>query len=127
MDKTVLVDKEIEDGKLLIQALDKTSLPVEGAIWYYYVDSDEWRLLIVSTFVDKEGPEKAYTLIQSTLKQFESSFSLSLSKISILSPTNRLIKLIRMAIRTGHGISGIRFSRNTINNIYIEDAYIYRI
>jgi hypothetical protein len=38
-----------------------------------------------------------------------------------------LIALLKAAISTGKGVGGIRFSRNTINGHYIEDAYIYRL
>jgi len=31
-----------------------------------------------------------------------------------------------MIIETGLEIGGIRFTRNNINGIYIDDAYIYR-
>jgi len=38
-----------------------------------------------------------------------------------------LYVLLRSAISTGPGLSGIRFSRNVINGQLIEDAYLYRI
>jgi hypothetical protein len=38
-----------------------------------------------------------------------------------------MLSLLRVAISTGPGISGIRFTHNTINNVLIEDAYIYRL
>jgi hypothetical protein len=36
-----------------------------------------------------------------------------------------LIQTIATMVNTGPGISGIRFSDNTINGIRISDAYIY--
>jgi hypothetical protein len=38
-----------------------------------------------------------------------------------------MITLLRVALRTGPGIGGIRFSSNVINGTLIEDAYIYRL
>jgi hypothetical protein len=36
---------------------------------------------------------------------------------------------MRTAIQTGPGtgVSGIRFTQNMVNNVLIEDAYIYRL
>jgi hypothetical protein len=47
--------------------------------------------------------------------------------VSIAKKDDPLLKLLRIAIKTGPGISNIRFSRNTINGVIIEDAYIYRL
>jgi len=53
--------------------------------------------------------------------------SLALSHIAITPPDSSLIRVLRSAVTTGPGISGIRFSRNTIDGTYIEDSYIYRL
>lgn len=127
MVKTALVEKDIEEGKRLIEELDKTNFRVQAALWFYLADSDEWRLLIASSFVEKEGPRKSYNFIQTVLAKISPPSEISLKDISVLSPSHDLIKLIKLAIRTGPCISGIRFTRNVINNTLIEDAYIYRI
>lgn len=127
MDKTVLVEKQIEEGKRLIEELDKTKFTVQAALWFYMADSDEWRLLIASPYVEKKGPKKSYNFIQTVLAKLSMPPEVSLRNISAIPPSHNLIRLIRVAIRTGHGISGIRFTGNVINNTLIEDAYIYRI
>ncbi len=127
MVKTVLVEKEIEEGKRLIQELDKSKFKVQAAIWVYMDDSDEWRLLIASPYVEKKGPKKSYNFIQTVLAKLSPPPEVSLRNISVVSPSDNLIRLIGVAIKTGAGISGIRFTGNVINNILIEDAYIYRI
>jgi hypothetical protein len=127
MDTTILVEKGIREGKGLIEALDKEGFQVEAAIWFYFTDSGEWRLLIASPFVEKDGPKKAYSFIGSVLAKLAPPYEISLKDISVVSPKHHLITLLRKAIRTGPGLSGIRFTRNVINNTLIEDAYIYRI
>jgi hypothetical protein len=52
---------------------------------------------------------------------------LSLQNISLVSPNDDLVKLLKAAIKTGPGVSNIRFTGNVINNVFIEDAYIYRV
>jgi hypothetical protein len=127
MDKTILVDKDIEDGRILIEALDRSKFIVDGALWFYYANSDEWRLLLVSPLVDKIGPKNSYAVIQSVIEDLTPRIGISLERISVLSPRNDLIRLLRVAIHTDRGISGIRFTRNTINGVFIEDAFIYRL
>lgn len=126
MDKALLVEKSIDEGKRLIETLDKTEFQVAAALWFYVADSDEWRLVIASPFVDTNGPKAAYSFIQPILAQLEAS-EISLRNTSVVSPKHQLINLLRIAVGTGPGISGIRFTQNIINNTLIEDAYIYRI
>jgi hypothetical protein len=127
MDKTALVEKDIKDGETLIKALDKTDFQVHSALWFYLPESDEWRFIIASPLIDKEGPIKAYTYVRKELAKLSPPVGISLKNISIFSPNNDLIKLLKVAITTGPGISGVRFTRNVINNVFIEDVYIYRI
>lgn len=127
MDKTLLVDKDIEDGKRLVEALDISGFPVTSALWFYLTDSDEWRLLLASPWMVEKGPKKTYALIQSVIAESEPPLSILLKRISVMNPENKLIQLLRTAITTEHELSEIRFTRNTINNIFIEDALIYRL
>ena len=127
MDKTALVEWDIQDGKDLIEALDKTEFKVDASLWFYSSDSDEWRLLIASPFVEENGPRKSYGFIRSVLTQPSPPSGISLKNVSVLSPKNQLIKLLKTAISTGPDMAGIRFTRNVINNTLIEDAYINRI
>jgi len=122
-----LVEKDIADGKLLIEALDRSKFTLSGALWFYFPKAEEWRLLLVSPLVDRMGPRKSYSIIQSVIEDFPPSFGISIINISVTSPKSELIQLLKIAIRTGPEISEIRFSRNTINNVFIEDALVYRL
>jgi len=132
MDTTILVEKDIEDGRKLVEALDRSNFNLVGALWFYFADSREWRLLLVSPLVDTIGPSGCYRRIQSVLKDMSydlaTSFGIPLSRIAVKSPWDSLIRLLKMAIQTDRrGISKIRFTRNTINGVFIEDALIYRL
>jgi hypothetical protein len=127
MDKTALVEKDIEEARRLVEALDTADFVVRAALWYYLSDADEWRLIVASPLVDEKGPKEAYALIQEVLGKMSPPSKLSLGEISVVGPKHDLIRLLKVAIQTGPGISGIRFTRNTINNTFIEDAYIYRM
>jgi len=128
MDKTELVEEVIKDGERLIKALDEDKFDVRAAMWFYLTDSNEWRLIIASPFVDKNGPKKSYEFIlRELIKLSKRPLAIFLKNVSVISPQDDLISLLRSVIHTGPGISGIRFTRNAINNVLIEDAYIYRM
>ena len=127
MAETSLVDRKIQIASSLLRELDAEGLRVPATFWYYYSEPDEWKLVIASPLVDSQGPIAVYRRIGDVVRGSLKTAELSLSEISVLSPKDPFIKLFKKAIRTGPDISGIRFSRNTINNTYVEDAYIYRM
>jgi len=126
--KEALTEKMIRAGEELICLLDQAQLEVDASLWFYMPESNTWRLMIASPEVAKYGPKKVYEKIRSVLSQrSEEQPSLALRDISVVEDTNPLISLLRSAVRTDPGISGIRFSRNAISGHFIDDAYIYRM
>jgi hypothetical protein len=127
MDKPILVDTDLEAGKALLSNLEKGRFKVKAAFWFYLSDSNEWRLIFALPLVDRIGPQAAYEKMQSQLQKLDPKYNLALQNISIVSPKENLIMLLKKVIPIGPKSSGIRFTRNTINNVFIEDAYIYRM
>lgn len=131
MVKTTLVERDFKDGGLLIEEMDKAHLHVHSALWIYNSEEDNWRLVIASTIPEFASPKKAYSHIQHILDKMSKSgvdLGFSLESITVVTPQHPLIQLLGSTVKTSpNSINGIRFSRNTINNNYIEDAYIYRI
>jgi len=127
MGKATLVDADMKAGEALLNRLDETKFDVKAALWFYMPDSEEWRLILASPTVDAEGPKKAYEKVQSQLQGLDQGYELTLQNISLVGPGDKLIKLLKSAIKTGKAISHMRFTGNVINNVFIEDAYIYRL
>lgn len=127
MDKPTLVDADMKAGEALLSRLDDIKFNVKAALWFYVQESEEWRLIIASPIVDKDGPTKAYEKVQSQLQELDGGYKLSLRNISLVSPGDKLIKALESVIKTGKSISHIRFTRNVVNGLFIEDAYIYRL
>ncbi len=126
--KEALSKEMIEAGSNLTRRLDETSFVVSASMWFFNVDSSSWRYIIASPQVDSNGVKNAYKKVQDTLATLSNGDgSISLRDITLISPNDPLIKLLKIVISTGDGISGIRFSRNLINGVLIEDAYIYRL
>lgn len=125
MDKTILVDDSIKQGKDLIEKLDKSGFPVSSTLWFYDQSSGTWKLIIATPKWDELGPHETYKQIS---KYVPENQGVSLKNVVALSPDNSLISLLRSAIRTDkNALSGIRLTNNTINNFFINDAYIYRL
>jgi hypothetical protein len=52
---------------------------------------------------------------------------IALKDITVLDSNDSLIKLLKVAMKTGTGMHNMRFTGNVINGIPIEDTYIYRL
>ncbi|WP_077619825.1 hypothetical protein [Bacillus sinesaloumensis] len=128
MVKTFLVEKDFNEGEALIKELDEANFDVHAALWLYESESEYWRLIIASEVVDTHGARKAYEQINDIINQSGDLKSINLMDITAWSPKHPLIKSLRSVIQTSpKEITDIRFSRKTIDNTFIDDAYIYRM
>ncbi len=126
--KEPLTKEMIDRGADLAKRLDENNFAASAALWFFNLDSGSWRYIIASPQVDSVGMKASYRKIQETLGTLSNGDgSIKLRDITLLSPTDPLISLLKTAIRTGNDMSAIRFSKNLINGILIEDAYIYRL
>jgi hypothetical protein len=118
----------IAAGEELIRRLDKTRFIVTASLWLYILEINAWRFIIASPEVRTQGPKKTYKRVQSVISKMpEDRPKISLKDVTVIDSNDPLVSLLRVAIRTGDGISGVRFTHNVINGVPIEDAYIYRI
>jgi hypothetical protein len=124
---TILSDKLIKGGEELLKQLDSADVVVNAALWFYFSEADNWKLLISLPTLIPKGPKTAYREVQKALSRVGGEWALSLKDVAIAKPDAPLLRLLRFGVRTGHGINHIRFSRNVINGQLIEDAYIYRL
>ena len=126
--KDILTKEMIQAGADLVHRLDAAQLEVSASLWLYIPDANLWRLVIASPAVTNEGPKRVYQKIQSVLSQVpDAAYKVTLSDISVVEHTDPLVTVLRTAVKTGMGRSGLRVSRNTINGHFIEDAYLYRV
>lgn len=127
MDNKILVDKYIKEGKMLLKNLDKNKFPVKAALWLYDSNNNNWKYLIATPKVDEKGPLQVYKTIRNYLVH-QGENHISLNDIRAVSPNDTLISLFKKAIKTDpKSISNIRFTANTIDSHFIDDAYIYRV
>jgi len=127
MDKKTLVNIDIEEGKKLLKILDNSSIKITSAFWLYLTDIEEWRLMLATKLIEEVGPQKAYTQLLENTNRHKDTIDIPLEAITLISPNDPLNLLLKSAIKTGPGISGVRFSGNVINGVLIKDSYLYRI
>lgn len=126
--REVLSEQMIGAGAKLIERLDQSESNVQAALWLFLPEEKIWKLMIISPLVKTDGPRSFYKhILDANKKADESESIISLNDVGVADISIPLISLLRIAISTGGGIGGIRFSKNTINGVFIEDAYIYRI
>ncbi len=126
--KENLDENMIKSGAELTRKLDDLNWIVSASMWFYFTEQNQWRLILGSSSVGKDGPKKAYKNIQLAISKLsEEKPKISLQDITVVDTSHPLLKLMGHTICTGNGISGIRFSKNVINGQLIEDAYIYRM
>lgn len=127
MVKTSLVESDIAEGRRLINDLKKvwSHFQVQAAFWLNRPDVMEWRLYLATPLVDQRGPFSTYTDVQNVLRTTPSS--ISMQEISVVSPNDKLVKVVKNAAPIPPGAPGIRFGRTRLEDTYIEDAYVYRV
>ena len=128
MVETRLTQELIKEGAKLVERLDRTGASPDAAFWLYFPEIGAWKLLLAETKVGARGPREVYKQIQKALQRLRTEVThLSLENVAVAKPDAPIVALLSSAISTGPGIGGIRFTRNVINGVPIEDAYIYRL
>jgi hypothetical protein len=142
MVKATLVEQDVSEGRRFLDALKEPTeitigrrrltfggashFRIKSAFWWYFSESDEWRLVIATPLVDEEGPLATYKDIQKILT-WHPDLNLSLQNIAVLSPKDERVKALNKALRGEPGAVSMRFTRGALNGIYVEDAYVYRL
>ena len=122
-----LTKELIDAGARLVKKLDEGGLAPDAAFWLYSPEEQTWKLLLVDVKLAKKGPKAAYSEVQKILSKYAQELeNIKLDDLVVERPDARIVGLIRKAVRTGTGISGIRLKNNVVDGTLIDDAYIYR-
>lgn len=118
----------IDEGAKLVAKLDELEVEVSMALWLRMPDIEAWKLTLLMPVVERRGPRHGYELIQRALTALQEDVQrLALSDVAVLKPESPVPVLLRVALRTGPGISRIWFRGNTINGHLFPDALVYRV
>lgn len=126
MATAILVDADVDMGRELIRILDEASFPVTGAAWIFFPDVEEWRLVIRTPKAEKNLQQALLEIAVALDSQGDLRKRLDLSRVKLVPPKDRMLAAMGSVVRAD-GLSTIRFSRNIVNGVLIDDALIYRL
>lgn len=126
--KDQLTSAMVDAGAELTKKLDEMKFPITAALWLFEPEVNEWRLVFASPEVAARGPREVYDRIRQAIDELkEKAAAAPLSAIALMDAETDLVRLLRVALRTGGGVNRIRFSKNVIDGHFIDDALIYRV
>jgi len=127
MHQAILVNKSIDDGARLVEALEQNDFPITAAFWWHLEDGTSWRLVIVSPLVDREGPLRTYGRISNLISELGNSVHFGISDISVISPSWSPFRELQREVKSaGLGRSSGPGQHGGFRDTVFEDYYIYR-
>ena len=126
MATTALVNSDVEMGRELVKLLDEAAFPVTAAAWIYFADIDVWRLVIRTPRAERDLLGALREVASAMDAKGDLRARLDLSRLKLVPPKDNVLAAMGSVVRVD-GISNIRFSRNMINGVLIDDALIYRL
>jgi hypothetical protein len=126
MDQAVLVNFDIENGKDVIDALDRDGKTPNVALWAKIPDYEDWRLVIASDRLDQSSSRSGYTEINEAIKKAGISIHRQ-PTISMRSMDNPFIRDLRRVFASAADTYGMRLGGQIFGGKYLEDAFVYRI
>lgn len=121
-----LVSEDIEMGRELINILDEAGFPVTGAAWIYAPDLEEWRLRLRTPKAKSDPLGALRELANAADAKGDLRARIDLSRVKLVPPDDRMLAAIGSLVKAD-GLSSIRFSRNVVDGLLIDDALIYRL
>jgi hypothetical protein len=129
MGEKALVESQIADAVALIQKLDSDKVAPTFAVWYFYDDAAEWRLILAGPTFDALLPKQepiAYRKVVEAMAAASLS-SLAVSDIKLIRTDASLPKALRFLVGTGPtNIVRAHFTDTTLNGIFIKEMVILR-
>jgi hypothetical protein len=123
--ENTLVTEDIDAAGRLVTFLDEHGLRVRAALWLYDSDAERWRFVIAFQESRKDVTSFYLDVAKATAKAGADDV-LDLSRVDIVDSERSIFTALKGVIAV-EGNSRVRFSKNRINGIYLEDALIYRL
>jgi hypothetical protein len=129
MGEKALVESQVADAIALITKLDSEGAAPTLAVWYFYDDAAEWRLIIAGPAFDALLPNQgpiAYRKIVEAMAATPLS-SLAISDLKLIRTDSPLPQVLRRLVGTGpNGIARAHFADISLNGIFIKEMIVLR-
>jgi hypothetical protein len=126
MGKVVLAESDdVAVGRELIRSLAQNGVPIDRAFWYFFPDSEEWRLVIETPLVRTDGPIATYSRVDSILESMRPRPPLQLSDITVVASADQYLGDRRRARADRPGLRVLDSPEGT--GVRVRGAYIYYV
>jgi hypothetical protein len=126
VDKVALVNFDIENGREVIDALDRDGKNPNVALWAKLPEYEDWRLVIASDRLRQAGSLYGYSQINTAMERAGISVR-KRPKIYLRPMDKPFIKALRSIFAQAADTYGMRLGGQTFGDQYLEDAFVYRI
>lgn len=126
MDTAALVSFDIENGKEVVEALDRDGKTPNVALWAKLPQYENWRLVIASDRLDQSSSRSGYSEINEALKKSGIPIQREPS-IFLRAMDKPFIMALRDIFAKAADTYGMRLGGQVFGDQYIEDAFVYRI
>ena len=125
MDKTPLVARDIDLGRLLLEELTARGTSVTCAFWYYPSPISGWCLMIVMPRVCLYGSPNGYVRVQRVLRSKKIGIGWTLWRIRIIDDENPLFTELSRRLKLHSKETGFTVRYMPVRDILLQDAYVY--
>ncbi|MBI2761333.1 MAG: hypothetical protein HYX51_07915 [Chloroflexi bacterium] len=122
----ILVDRHIDDGRLLIQEVEQDT-PVSSAFWLRDPETRKWELVIAFPIADSEGRLPLYEKIQSALKRLDGKVRLSLLDIHAVRARSPEVQSAKNWLGLDRPSARGRKRNGLTQEVSLDDLYVYRL
>lgn len=129
MAEEALVESLVSDSVKLVGELDKQGDGPSNALWYYFSDAEQWRLLIAGATFDQLLPkheDQAYQKIATGITKADLD-SLTIADVKLVRTDDPLLVATKFVMSTpAHGVVRAHFRDNTFNGIFVKEMLVLR-
>ena len=126
MGTETLVSFDIENGKEVIDALDRDGKTPNVALWAKLPDYESWRLVIASDRLNQESQFSGSLEIVEAMNK--AGIPIHRQPSIFMRPMNNpMIQALRGVFASAKDTYGMRLGGQIFGDKYLEDAFVYRI
>ena len=126
MGNETLVSFDIENGKEVIDALDRDGKTPNVALWAKLPDYESWRLVIASDRLNQESQFSGSLEIVEAMNK--AGIPIHRQPSIFMRPMNNpMIQALRGVFASAKDTYGMRLGGQIFGDKYLEDAFVYRI
>jgi hypothetical protein len=129
MAEETLVESVVTDSIKLVGELDRLGDNPRNALWYFFSDADEWRLLIAGPSFDPLLPKDEGLAYQKIAKAITAANldSLTIADVKLVRTDDAVLAATRFVLKTrADGVVRAHFRDNTFNGIYVKEMLVLR-